>query len=343
MTIFETTQTTLTDSNGNPLRNLDGSVMTSPSIGKSEQLLLHAGLGAITSSLTGNDAVSGAIAGVAGELTAELANKGGVDVPTSIQLANLAGAISSITYGGLTNQSDEQMANNAWEGSRIGGNAAKENALYAQAHKVVVKKDLSGPLGVKKLMADLNVWAEFLGGRGDLEAPILEAKYESNSHHLSWRIEPENQEKWINDPKFGKYFTNINPENGKYYATIGGGPDNGIEDILKKDFPNLYGNINREPYDVNLINKNLVIQISPSAIGNEDLKIQQLFDLNRNFGANPNKLNYWLFPGDKSNFYNSNSYFTGIGQAAGLPIPQFNIQAPGYNKPVPPSYFINQN
>jgi hypothetical protein len=46
---------------------------------------------------------------------------------------------------------------------------------------------------------------------------------------------------------------------------------------------------------------------------------------------------------DKSDFYNSNSYFTGIGQAAGLPIPQISVQAPGYNKPVPPSYFINPN
>jgi len=57
---------------------------------------IHAGLGAITSSLTKNDAMSGAIAGVAGELTAELANENGADVATSIQLANLAGAISSM-------------------------------------------------------------------------------------------------------------------------------------------------------------------------------------------------------------------------------------------------------
>ena len=91
---------------------------------------IHDGLGAITSSLAGNDAMSGAIAGVVGELTAELANENGADVATSIQLANLAGAISSITYGGLTNQSDDQMANNAWEGSRIATNAGANNALY---------------------------------------------------------------------------------------------------------------------------------------------------------------------------------------------------------------------
>ena len=61
--------TTTLDANGNVIAE------TPPTIDKSEQLLLHAGLGAITSSLTKNDAMSGAIAGVAGELTAELANE----------------------------------------------------------------------------------------------------------------------------------------------------------------------------------------------------------------------------------------------------------------------------
>ena len=61
--------TTTLDANGNVIAE------TPPTIDKSEQLLLHAGLGAITSSLTKNDAMSGMIAGVAGELTAELANE----------------------------------------------------------------------------------------------------------------------------------------------------------------------------------------------------------------------------------------------------------------------------
>ena len=67
----------------------------------------------------------------------------------------------------------------------------------------------------------------------------------------------------------------------------------------------------------------------------------KLFDLNKNFEANPNNLNYWFYPDQIKNSYNSNSYFTGIGQAAGLPIPQITIQAPGYNKPVPQFYFIS--
>jgi hypothetical protein len=56
--------------------------------------------------------------------------KNGAGVATSIQLANLAGAISSVTYGGLTNQSDDEMANNAWEGSRIATNAAQNNFAF---------------------------------------------------------------------------------------------------------------------------------------------------------------------------------------------------------------------
>ena len=81
--------------------------------------------------------MSGAIAGVAGELTAEIANENGADVASSIQLANLAGAISSITYGGLTNQSDDEMANNAWEGSRIAGNAGANNATFFMNKKIL--------------------------------------------------------------------------------------------------------------------------------------------------------------------------------------------------------------
>ena len=132
---------------------------TPPTIGKSEQLLLHAGLGAITSSLTGNDAMSGAIAGVAGELTAELANENGADVATSIQLANLSGAISSVIYGGLTNQSDEEMANNAWEGSRIGGNAGANNALKFKEVTIFPypKKDYDLNVGVQYSLGPITI------------------------------------------------------------------------------------------------------------------------------------------------------------------------------------------
>jgi len=159
--------TTTLDANGNVIDK------TPPTIVKSEQLLLHAGLGAITSSLTGNDAMSGAIAGVAGELTAELANENGADVATSIQLANLSGAISSVIYGGLTNQSDEEMANNAWEGSRIGGNAGANNATYVDKNGMVLrvmKKEKDGT-------TDLGVYIDKQDGGTDKDQPIGHTEY----------------------------------------------------------------------------------------------------------------------------------------------------------------------
>lgn len=122
--------TTLTDSNGNLLTNIDGTVMTTAQIDKVTQLAFHAGLGAVTAKLTGNDASSGAIAGVVGELTAEGATEAGLDESVAINLSKLTGAVTSSTYGNLTNQSDEQIANNVWEGSRIASNAAENNALY---------------------------------------------------------------------------------------------------------------------------------------------------------------------------------------------------------------------
>ena len=290
---------TVVDANGNVLGQ------TSPTINQPEQLLLHASLGAATSALTGNNAASGAIAGVIGELAAEGANKGGVDVSTSIQIANLSGAISSVTYGGLTGQSVDEMANNAWEGSRIATNAAANNAVYAQAHLVQINEDLK-----------------------------------SDSHHFSWLIIPDDQETWKNHPDFKDNKT----IDGKVYATIGGGPDKPIDDFAK-DFglPNLHGGLNREPFDTNLSIKNFTTQINPSLVGNENIKIQQILNLNQSFESNPNKPNYWFYPEQFKNSYNSNSYFTGIGRAAGLPIPQINIKAPGYNKPLPMNYFINSN
>jgi len=182
--------TTVLDGNGNVIDK------TPPTIGKSEQLLLHAGLGAITSSLTGNDAMSGAIAGVAGELTAELANENGADVATSIQLANLSGAISSVIYGGLTNQSDEEMANNAWEGSRIGGNAGANNLFFIPlvasvgtatllaigdgdtlkgAEKVnIVAEDLTAPI-TNTLVDGIDVVANWTGLTEDGATPLRDA------------------------------------------------------------------------------------------------------------------------------------------------------------------------
>lgn len=107
-----------------------GNITSASTISKSQQLTLHAALGATVASLTDTNIVTGAASGVIGELAAEQAHKSGSDVDTSIRIAGLTSAIATATYGGLTNQSDEEVSANIWEGSRIGENAGRNNALY---------------------------------------------------------------------------------------------------------------------------------------------------------------------------------------------------------------------
>jgi hypothetical protein len=116
---------TIIDANGNEIGQAQGI------IGKPTQLLLHAALGASTAKLTNNDLTSGALSGVVGELSAEGVNKLGLNQQSSIDFANLMGAISAVAYGNLSNQEDSDIANSAWEGSRIASNAAENNFFFA--------------------------------------------------------------------------------------------------------------------------------------------------------------------------------------------------------------------
>ena len=247
---------------------------------------IHAGLGAITSSLTKNDAMSGAIAGVAGELTAELANENGADVATSIQLANLAGAISSVAYGGLTNQSDEEMANNAWEGSRIGGNAGANNALQVMAQKV----------------------------------PPLDKS------HLTIVHTPESNEQALYAGKEGYV---QDKTSGLWIRTWGVGPSIFIAGDLVSD--------NNRTRDIDL---SIKIYQSPNLVPlNQESNYKNLLNqLDSNYKDN---LNYDLFPNlGNSSGYNSNSYVSGLLNAAGIDSPQINnLTLPGYRKPIPAENF----
>ncbi len=194
----------------------------------------------------------------------------------------------------------------------------------------------------------------------------------AGNYHTSIKIEPEDQEGWKNDPKYGKVFNNYDPEKGKYYATIGGGPDTfSVPDLLKgKWLGNLIGGetysgeldgINRSR-DINLNNKVWESQ-NIISISSENIVIEKLFEANRNY---TNDLKYNLFPSPTSNNFNSNSYTTGILNSVGINPPELptsivNVQwhgweydsspainlqyvlpkypTPGYNKPVPSKYF----
>ena len=186
------------------------------------------------------------------------------------------------------------------------------------------------------------------------------------NYHTSIKIQPEDQIRWKNDPRYGDIFNNIDPETGMYYATIGGGPDSS-----SSIFGNLIGGetasgqmdgINRTR-DINPLNKswessNLV------SINQENSYIEKLFNANANY---KNNLDYALFPNKNSSSYNSNSYTSGILEAVGITpptLPKSTINAqwsdpehpgrsglinieytlpkfptPGYSKPVPLKYF----
>ena len=94
-------------------------------ITKAEQLALHATLGATISSLTGGDILSGAAAGVIGELTGESLHpsveNASLNRQTAIQFAGLAGSSASLLTSIATGRSDEQTASNMFAGQRVGG------------------------------------------------------------------------------------------------------------------------------------------------------------------------------------------------------------------------------
>lgn len=127
---------------------------------------------------------SGATAGVVGEVVGSQLRDdvitGTISKETAVQISGLAGSAASLATSIATGQSDTQTARNIFAGQNIGGNAARENALYVQAHEVAVEN-----LGTGK-------------------------------YHTSLKIEPENQELWKNDPKYGKLFNNIDSKNGKF-------------------------------------------------------------------------------------------------------------------------------
>lgn len=157
----------------------------------------------------------------------------------------------------------------------------------------------------------------------------ISQSFPSNSSHTLIRITPNNQARWKSDPRFGN-----KDSRGRHYATLGAGPGYG----------SLISNVNR-PSDVAPHDDGLSLD-DPRKCTDEDLLIENLFDLDSKF---PDNLDYDLYPAnpqDASIFwaddgYNSNSYISGLIDAAGLPKPVLpgNLSFPGWNKPVPMNFF----
>jgi hypothetical protein len=153
-------------------------------------------------------------------------------------------------------------------------------------------------------------------------------------YHSFLLIIPNNQGKYANDPRF----QNINA-NGDRFATIGAGPAYVGMDMHM--LGHLVAGINR-PKDVGdpiHLKKKLEL---PCRYKTEDQAIDRLFELEANYNKHPR--GYTLFP---VNFFglplgtNSNSFVSGIGNAAGFDMPQVGTVGvtPGYQNPVSPDLF----
>jgi filamentous hemagglutinin len=174
--------TTTVDSNGNVIAT------TSGTISKPTQYILHAGLGCAMSGLSGGDCASGAVSGMVGELAGESlrssVENGSMAKQTATQLAGLAGGYSSIITGQFSGQNDHEVAQNIWSGSRIGSNAAENNALgdsvirviaTAPAAAIVGKGDVKE--GYRKIGEDLNTIKDYAGEKFQEVTDSLYGKY----------------------------------------------------------------------------------------------------------------------------------------------------------------------
>ena len=155
--------------------------------------------------------------------------------------------------------------------------------------------------------------------------------------HSKLVITPDNQARYANDPRFQQF-----DKNGKRYATIGAGPDNGLSNGANLA-PMLYG-VNRSR-DATLPCNHKTPLTLPGRYKNEDEAIDQLFGMGDNYNQAP--LPYSLFPANLGTgdypfeFYNSNGFIRGIGEAAGFAMPaSTGAKTPGWDKPVPPTAFV---
>jgi hypothetical protein len=107
---------------------------------KAIQLTSHAALGAGVSALTGNDALSGAVSAVVGEVAGEVTlNNFDVSETAIKEIAGLAGGYSAIFTGNAIGLSDSEVSDNMFSGQRIGKNAAENNLLYAAARDLATR------------------------------------------------------------------------------------------------------------------------------------------------------------------------------------------------------------
>jgi len=133
--------------------------------------------------------------------------------------------------------------------------------------------------------------------------------------------------KFFNDPRFSH-----TTADGKHYATIGAGPTG----WYPFTFSYLINGIDR-PKDIDRSTKDYSVQIPDPGGKTDDAFIESLLDTNSKYNE---KAEYTLFPNPTDPYwYNSNSYVSGIFQLTIGFIPEAPPNTPGFNDPVPASYF----
>ena len=140
---------TIVMAGANYTANKIGGAYHTGEINKATQLTLHAGLGALTNALTGNDALSGAIAGVSGEVFAELLGNSLYGTTSGSELnqyqqtvlkeyGGLAAGISSLITGKVQDLDVSDIRDNVYAGYRVGKNAAENNLVQKMSKDLEV-------------------------------------------------------------------------------------------------------------------------------------------------------------------------------------------------------------
>lgn len=187
------------------------------------------------------------------------------------------------------------------------------------------------PDAVKPYADQSTVYYNWFRRRGIFQYVFLQAHTVQSPfwyRHLSLKIVPKNQMKWLT-ARPSDFMPNVD-RFGNHFATIGAGPDS-----WAGPFGKLARGINRDR-DVREP-KLFLYPLSEGSYLNQDELIEALFRLNANYG---NNLEYTTFP-EGCEGYNSNSYISGLLDAAGVSLPSiiFLYDLPGVGKPVPRSNF----
>ncbi|MFM2199985.1 MAG: hypothetical protein RL769_38, partial [Pseudomonadota bacterium] len=315
----------LRDSNGQYLSNIDGTILTTNSISKFEQLMLHASLGCLAGISLNNNCQTLASSAIVGELIGEqyrlMVKNNLVSSQTASITPQLSGAINAIALNNLFQEDEDKLVRNINSSSIIAQNVAKENALQIMGHEV----------------------------------------FANNNHLTIIHIpEPHEQAKYAN--KKGYVYDN---QAGLWLKTWGAGPDNNFLSIFtnltSQNLTNLVSANNRER-DIDLSIKNFK---SPYLVDvNDEQKFVNLLDqLDKNYrdnltyqifpkvdsaGYNSNSYVRGLLnasnilPQDKlylSQKYQWQAWEYDNSGSIDLEY-RFLYNVPGYNKPIPSDYFI---